>query len=176
MTINIIVVFRVRKTISEEEQAEMIRRLSRVPDITEADQRRYVAKLISDSKNAGKAIAAIMIIGIVFIAANLLCGRLLYALISAALLGYLYYFGKKYEWAFPIGKILCGAASFISVLSGIYPLAFLPEGIGSVVSALAMLSVPADILTGIYFMYSKKIDAYVKYVEYVSLMEDMKEK
>ena len=173
---NFIVVIRVRKTISEEEQAEMIRQFSRRPDISEADQKRYVAKLIEDSKNANNAIAAIMIISLIFMAANLLCGRVLYVLISAALHGYMYYFGKKYEWVFPIGKMLCGAASFISVLEGIYTLGFLPDGFASIVTALAAASVPADILTGIYFLYSKKITAYVKYVEYISLMEEMKEK
>ena len=173
---NFIVVIRVRKSISEEEQAEMIRQFSSRPDISEADQKRYVAKLIEDSKNANNAIAAIMIISLIFMAANLLCGRILYVLLSAALLGYMYYFGKKYEGVFPIGKMLCGAASFISVLEGIYTLGFLPDGFASIVTALAAASVPADILTGIYFLYSKKITAYVKYVEYVSLMEEMKEK
>ncbi len=172
---NFIVVIRVRKTVSEEEQAERIRQLSRKPDITEAERKRYIARLIENSKNAEKAIAAIMIVSIAFIAANLLCGRLLYAVVTGALLGYLYYFGKKYEWVFPIGKMLCGAASFMSVLKGIYALGFLPDGAASVVTAIAAASVPVDILTGVYFLYSKKIDAYVKYVEYVSLTEEMKE-
>lgn len=176
MRITFIVIIRVRKTISEEEQAERIRKLSRMPDITEADQKRHVAKLLSDSKNAEKIIALIMIVSIIFMAANLLCGRILYVLLSAALLGYMYYFGKKYEWVFPIGKILCGAGTFLSVLEGIHAFGFLPSGMASVVTAIAAVSVPADILTGIYFMYSKQITAYIKYVEYISLMEEMKGK
>ena len=170
---NFIVVIRVRKSVSEEEQAERIRQLYRRPDITEADQKRYVAKLIEDSKNANNTIAVIMVISIVFIIANLLCGRILYALVTGALLGYLYYFGKKYEWIFPIGKMLCGAVSFVSVLKGIYAAGFLPDSFASVITALAAASVPADILMGLYFLYSKKVDAYVKYVEYVSLTEEM---
>lgn len=173
---NFIIVIRVRRAISEEEQAERIRQFSRAPDITEADQKRYVAKLLSDSRNAEKIIALIMIISIVFMAANLLCGRILYVLLSAALLGYMYHFGKKYEWVFPIGKIICGAGMFLSVLEGIHAFGFLPGGMASVVTAIAAASVPADILTGIYFMYSKQITAYIKYVEYISLMEEMKEK
>ncbi len=173
---NFIIVIMVRRAVSEEEQAEMIRQLSRAPDITEADQKRYAAKLLSDSKNAEKIIAVIMIVSIVFMAANLLCGRILYVLLSAALLGYMYHFGKKYEWVFPIGKILCGAGTFLSVLEGIHAFGFLPGGMAGVVTAVAAVSVPADILTGIYFMYSKQITAYIKYVEYISLMEEMKEK
>ena len=69
--------------------------------------------------------------------------------------------------------MLCGAASFVSVLKGIYAAGFLPDSFASVITALAAASVPADILMGLYFLYSKKVDAYVKYVEYVSLTEEM---
>ncbi|MDE6709450.1 MAG: hypothetical protein K2J76_03050 [Oscillospiraceae bacterium] len=172
----IILIFRIEKHIPDEYDLEKIRKFWQTPDITAADQKKYIDDLQRASKNVWIIIAAMLAAGLIFSISYILCGRIFGGLLSFSLLAYLFYRGKAYDWVFPIGKIVCGAASWVSALAGVAPLEFLPETAANAAFIIMLISVPIDILTGFYFMYSKKINAYVKYVEYISLMEEMKEK
>ena len=135
-------------------------------DITEADQLKYIENLRQTAKNAGIFLLAMIIIEFIFAATYLVWGKILLGLVTLAVPLYLLFLGKQYHWVFPIGTIICGAAAFISLLAGTAAPMLFPDIVYEITAQIFYISVPIQILMGLFFMYSKRINAHIKYIEH----------
>ena len=138
-------------------------------DITASDQRKYIEELKCTAGNTGGISLMIMaVLTAISSVSYILCGKLFLGLIAASLVGYLWYRAKAYRWVYPIGCFICSAAAFVGWLSDIKPLAFLPGFAFEAITTLYTLSIPVNLIIGLVFLYSKKINAHIDLVEQLS--------
>jgi len=135
-------------------------------DITAADQRKYIEELKRTAgSKSGLTLLIMAVLTMLSAVIYIMCGEFILGLITASLVGYMWYQGKGYRWVYPIGSFICGAAAFVGWLSGAYPLGFIPDFAVNAISTAYTLSIPVNIIVGLVFLYSKKINAHIELVE-----------